>query len=235
VSEAVLRIDSATGIDVEVPIAGVGARAYAFAIDYALSTAAATAWFFASSWIYNQLTDVAKGVDSPSDPSLPWVLLVALPAAVLYFLYNLLFELATRGSTPGKRFAGIRVATPDGGTPSAGSVFVRNVFRVIDSLPLFYVVGLVTVFSSARSVRIGDLAANTLLIYTPRSVVMNTELDATRELADELLARWPSLANNERVRLAQRLLATTPERASANASVESELLASLRRLTEAAT
>ena len=48
-----------------------------------------------------------------------------------------------RGRTPGKRMAGVRIVARDGGAPSVGALLVRNVFRLIDSLPLLYGVGLV--------------------------------------------------------------------------------------------
>ncbi len=39
-----LLIDSATGVDVRVPIAGPGARAYAFVIDWHIRLVLALAW-----------------------------------------------------------------------------------------------------------------------------------------------------------------------------------------------
>ena len=38
--------------------------------------------------------------------------------------------------------AGVRIVARDGGVPSAGALLARNVFRLIDSLPVFYGVGL---------------------------------------------------------------------------------------------
>ena len=88
-----------------------------------------------------------------------------LPAAAIYFLYHPLLEILMQGRTPGKRMAGIRIVTERALTPDAGALIIRNVFRLVDSLPAFYLFGLVVAMFTARQVRIGDLAAGTLLIY----------------------------------------------------------------------
>ena len=67
------------------------------------------------------------------------------------------------GRTPGKRLAGVRVLTPEGLVPTTGALLTRNVFRIIDSMPLLYVVGLLFVFFSKRHLRLGDLAAGTVI------------------------------------------------------------------------
>ena len=67
------------------------------------------------------------------------------------------------GRTPGKRLTGVRVLTPEGLVPTTGALLTRNVFRIIDSMPLLYVVGLLFVFFSKRHLRLGDLAAGTVI------------------------------------------------------------------------
>ena len=67
------------------------------------------------------------------------------------------------GRTPGKRMIGLRVLTPEGLVPSTGALVTRNVFRIIDSMPAFYVVGLLFVMFGRRHLRLGDLAAGTVL------------------------------------------------------------------------
>jgi uncharacterized RDD family membrane protein YckC len=41
---------------------------------------------------------------------------------------------------------------------------LRNVLRIVDFLPVLYLVGLVTVAVSQRNQRLGDLAAGTLVV-----------------------------------------------------------------------
>src|SRR3984957_16142062 len=69
-----------------------------------------------------------------------------------------------QGRTPGKRMAGVRVLSRDGGPPSTVALLLRNLFRLIDSLPATYLLGLMTCFLTANRVRIGDMAAGTLLV-----------------------------------------------------------------------
>ena len=89
------------------------------------------------------------------------------PAALfilLAFLYYLISEIAW-AQTIGKRALKLKVAMLDGTKPGAGAMFVRNLVRVIDALPAFYVVGLVTVLATGqRRQRLGDLAAKTHVV-----------------------------------------------------------------------
>jgi len=139
-----------------------------------------------------------------------------LPALGIYFLYHPAVELAMRGRTPGKRHVCIRVVTRQGAPPSAGALLVRNVFRLIDSLPGFYGVGLGVMMFSQESLRVGDMAAGTVLVYErdardegiPQAAAQRMgALDSEgAEIAADLLGRWPSLEPQARVRLARQLL-----------------------------
>ena len=86
-----------------------------------------------------------------------------MPAMAIYFLYHLLLESLMAGRTPGKRMIGLRVLTPEGLVPSVGALITRNVFRIIDMLPGVYIVGLLFVMFGRRHLRLGDLAAGTVL------------------------------------------------------------------------
>ena len=67
--------------------------------------------------------------------------------------------------TLGKRVLGIQVVRVGGGKPGAGATFVRTLLRIVDSLPAFYIVGLVAVFATgSRRQRVGDLAAKTRVV-----------------------------------------------------------------------
>ena len=80
---------------------------------------------------------------------------------------------------------------------------MRNVFRLIDSLPAFYGVGLALVVFTRDHVRCGDMAAGTLLVYErsgpdallPEAVAVRVgTLDAAgAEIVADLLQRWPAL------------------------------------------
>ena len=209
-----LSVDSATGIDVTLPLAGIGARSYAFVADWHIRVVLALAWYGAAALLYNYLRDGSMSV-APTEGMRPrWFGTVLVPALALYFLYHPALELIMRGSTPGKRLAGIRVVTRDGAAPSAGALLLRNVFRLIDSLPFGYGVGLMLVGLTREHVRSGDMAAGTVLVYersspgfalTPASTAGGLDV-ATAELIAELLERWPRLMPAARASLARRLL-----------------------------
>lgn len=204
-----LVVDSVTGIDVSLAVAGPGARSYAFLIDWHIRLILALAWYAFGALLFNGRMSLA----APATPGGRWFALVVLPAAAIYFLYHYVLELALRGRTPGKRAAGVQIVTRQGGAPGAGALLTRNVFRLIDSLPLCYGVGLVTVALTREHVRIGDMAAGTLLAYDSAVTTLvlgdapSAHLDAVgAEVIAELLARWTTLAPPARVQLARQVL-----------------------------
>jgi uncharacterized RDD family membrane protein YckC len=208
----VLSVDSVTGIDVSLPLAGPGARSLAFVIDWHIRIILALGWYVLAALLHNGSVSLAP----PLLREQPWFSLVVLPPFALYFLYHPLVEIAMRGSTPGKRSAGLRIVTRGGGTPGIGALLVRNVFRLIDCLPVAYGVGLTLMVLTRESLRCGDMAAGTLVIYE-RSV-SDTELlesaaqrlgrldTAGAEIAADLLQRWNTLMPEARIRLTRQLL-----------------------------
>jgi uncharacterized RDD family membrane protein YckC len=207
-----LSIASATGVDVALPIAGAGSRSYAFLIDWHIRVLVALAWFLVGAKL---AAGSLSGIDF-RDGDARW-LLVTLPAIGFYLLYHPLLEVLMKGRTPGKRMAGVRIVTRTGGMPSTGALLVRNVFRLVDCLPGLYVVGLVCTLVTRDHVRIGDLAAGTLLVHDSGSAVaaLATFEHLTRETAhdpaildigSDLLRRWSSLEPARRVALAQAVL-----------------------------
>jgi uncharacterized RDD family membrane protein YckC len=211
-----LSVASVTGIDVSLAVAGPGARAFAFLVDWHIRLILGLAWFVAAALIYNG-SNGRLSLAPPLTNDALWFGAVVAPALAIYVLYHYAVELAMRGSTPGKRMAGVRIVARDGGAPGAGALLVRNVFRLIDSLPAFYGVGLIAAITTREHVRIGDMAAGTLLVYegtdhgVPAAVSLAGSagrLDARgAELIGELLERWLTLAPTARIQLARQLLA----------------------------
>jgi uncharacterized RDD family membrane protein YckC len=118
--------------------------------------------------------------------TVPWYVLTAL--GLLYFAV----PEALFGATPGKLWAGLRVVTVDGTPLSLGSVITRNAMRLIDYLPVLYVLGGLLVLATTNSQRLGDRAAGTTVVYRHHAldpgVTRSSSPKAKRNAAIVLLA-----------------------------------------------
>jgi uncharacterized RDD family membrane protein YckC len=202
-----VTVQSVTGVDLTLAIAGPGTRSYAFVIDWHIRFLIAAAWLLIAYYVF----DIALSVKSAAG------FLSILPASIIYFLYHPILEVALRGRTPGKRMAGVRIVSRDGGPPGTSALLIRNIFRLIDSLPAAYMLGLISCFVTANRVRIGDMAAGTLLVLDNAAAeksLLRIEALATRsqlsldalELVDQILERWDSLESTSRAQIARALL-----------------------------
>jgi uncharacterized membrane protein SpoIIM required for sporulation/uncharacterized RDD family membrane protein YckC len=169
-----LFVDSATGVDVALAVAGPGARAFAFLLDWSFRLILAIAWYLVAAPLYNRGLNFTR----PLEPDATWYAFVIAPALAIFLLYHIVLEVLMAGQTPGKRLASVRIVALDGATPNVGALLVRNVFRVIDSLPIMYGVGLLTSMIRGDHVRIGDLAAGTLLVYDHSGARAPAQTDA---------------------------------------------------------
>ena len=159
-AQPLYTIPSTTGVEVRLRIAGPGARAFAFTVDWHIRTLAALAWYVCAAYSISGTLQVQA-----MQPSGWRFLFVVVCPAAIYFLYHPVLELLMRGCSPGKRMCGVRICDHSGALPGAGAIAIRNLFRVIDSFPFAYGVGLLATMLTREQVRIGDLAAGTLLVY----------------------------------------------------------------------
>ncbi len=97
----------------------------------------------------------------------------------LMWAYFLLFEWLWNGQTPGKRVLGLRVIQWRGTAIGFLQATVRNLLRIVDCLPLGYGLGFVVAGCNRENRRLGDLAADTLVVYIDRkSRLVRTLFDA---------------------------------------------------------
>jgi uncharacterized RDD family membrane protein YckC len=80
--------------------------------------------------------------------------------------YQIALEYAWRGQTIGKRLLNLRVMDEQGLRLTFSQVVMRNLLRVADQLPSLYLTGGIAMVLSARRQRLGDLAANTIVVRT---------------------------------------------------------------------
>jgi uncharacterized RDD family membrane protein YckC len=127
---------------------------------------------------------------------------------VLFFVltigYPIVLEWAWRGQSVGKWLLRLQVMDVHGLRLHFTQIAVRNLLRFVDALPFFYLVGGVACLVSRHGQRLGDLAANTVVVRRPNL--------ATPDL-DQLLAdKYNSFRAHPHIeaRLRQRV---TPEEA----------------------
>ena len=127
---------------------------------------------------------------------------------IAYFIvsigYGIFTEWAWRGQTLGKRIMRLRVMDAHGMRLQFHQILMRNLLRFADLLPGCYLIGGVAMVLSRRAQRLGDLAANTVVVHIPK----HAEPDLDQLLAGKFnsLRQFPHLE----ARLRQR---TTPEEA----------------------
>jgi len=106
--------------------------------------------------------------------------------------YGIFFEWSWRGQTIGKRLLRLRVVDVEGMRLQFNQIVVRNLLRFVDALPVFYFTGGLTCWLNSKCQRLGDIAANTVVIRAPKI----SEPDLEQLLAGKFnsLRQFPHLA-----------------------------------------
>ena len=160
-TEDVLIIETPERVPLHFALASIGNRFIACAIDHgiqglALGLIGITAAVLASfSFIEETLSSAPK-----------WVYAVMILLLFLVFAgYFAFFEWIWNGQTPGKRWLKLRVIREDGRPITFWEAAVRNLLRSFDMMPVpFYSIGLISVFSTTRDQRVGDMVAGTVVV-----------------------------------------------------------------------
>jgi uncharacterized RDD family membrane protein YckC len=230
-----LRFETPERVALHLELAGLGARAFAYLLDVLIVFLLWVVWLV----VYSISGDLLREVQA-----LSWAGQLGAVGAVLLsgWGWDVAWEVAAGGRTPGKRALGIRVVRTDGAPVGLVESLARNVLRAVE-LPLGYAPGVLAVALGARRQRLGDLVAGTLVVRErrvdlsryaavggppdPRYAFLRGRaagLLAAGEferLAD-FLARRPGLAAGPRARVAARLAAALARRAGAPAPEEPE-------------
>ena len=105
--------------------------------------------------------------------------------------YSIVLEWYWRGQTIGKRLLRLRVMDERGLRLQFSQIVIRNLLRFIDSLPLFYMVGGLACIINPRFKRLGDVAANTIVVWSPKT--SEPDLDQLLEDKYNSLLNYPHL------------------------------------------
>ncbi len=164
--ERTIRIPTPEQIYLEYPLAGLGRRGLAAAIDSAIIGVALFVLIIILSLL---IGGAAAVVESDAMSTILMVFFIVLAALTLLspLLYYYFFEYFGNGQTPGKRLANIRVIRASGLSLDRTSSALRNLFRLIDMIPSYYLVGVWSTLLTTKQQRLGDLVANTVVIALP--------------------------------------------------------------------
>jgi len=150
-----LAIRTPEGIQFSLPLAGPFSRLLALAIDLATIEA---------------ISEILQKIIAPLaifGADLPGALQI-VGFFTIYIIYASLTEWLWRGQTLGKRVMGLRVVDARGLRLEPSQVIVRNLMRFLDGLPLLYLVGGIACVLNRHRQRLGDIAAGTVVVRTPR-------------------------------------------------------------------
>ncbi|MDR1931155.1 MAG: RDD family protein [Treponema sp.] len=152
--DTLLRVQTPEGIEYALYPAGLLIRSCAYGIDLFFQGL----FLLAVNILYLTLLRAALGI---------W--LVLLMYFALDWFYHVFWEVFFRGQSLGKRFLGLRVVRSDGSPVGPGSSLIRNLLRFADGFLGLYLTAFLSLTMSRGFRRLGDWAADTLVIYTWQS------------------------------------------------------------------
>ena len=143
-----LILETFTGVDIELQVAGVYIRGIARLIDDVIR------FLLISALAVLLMPTGLAGVG-----------LTSVLSFFIWWTYNVLFEVLNRGVTPGKYYMGLRAVNADGTPIGWVNSVIRSTLLVVDFLPLGYLIGIVTMVISGTQQRVGDIVAGTIVVY----------------------------------------------------------------------
>ncbi len=141
-------IQTPEGVNINFSVAGIWPRSIAWIIDLCIRGVV----YFLLAMLTNKLGNVGSG-------------LMLIGLFLIEWFYPVLFEVLNNGMTPGKKLLGIQVINSDGTPIGWSPSMLRNILRTVDFLPFFYGLGFTSMLMNDRFQRLGDLAADTVVVY----------------------------------------------------------------------
>src|SRR5438477_5954896 len=148
-----LIISTPERVSFQYEIAGIGSRFLAQIIDSLIILVVLIA--------ITILAGTLGGVFNSGELALLVEIILGFILLAGYFLVS---EAAWNGQTVGKRSARLRVVGDHGEPLTIAQAAIRNLVRIVDFLPFFYGIGMLTLFINGRGKRLGDFAAGTLVV-----------------------------------------------------------------------
>jgi uncharacterized RDD family membrane protein YckC len=149
-----LSIATPEGVDIELALAGLGSRFVAAILD-----ALVQAGLIGAAALLLLVPDLG---------GFGYAVFVVVTFLV-FFVYDILFEVLASGRTLGKRWTGLRVVRVGGAPVGFLTSAARNVMRLVDILPGMYGVGCIAILATRKNQRLGDVVAGTLVVRERRA------------------------------------------------------------------
>ncbi len=176
-----LQIDTPENVLLDAEIAGFGSRCVAGMVDYIILLVL----ILVVAYVYLRL--MAR---SNLDGQYVILSLFGLLYVFITF-YHLFFEFLWNGQTPGKRVFGLRVVQTNGLPVGTSGTIIRNLLRLFDFLPAFYGMGLIVMFATRHTQRLGDLAAGTYVIREQKQITAATVSAGTNVIYHHIVKTDP--------------------------------------------
>lgn len=148
--DTVVSAETPEGIGIELRPAGLSSRCFAYLLDLLIRLGVV----YAVAMVVAIMGRFGFG-------------LLMILAFALEWFYPVAFELSRWGATPGKRALGIKVVMDNGLPITPAASITRNLLRAADFLPAFYAFGVASMLVRGDFKRLGDIAADTLVVYQP--------------------------------------------------------------------
>lgn len=149
--ERTLAVTTPENVTFHFELAGPATRAAAWVIDLLVMATIITA------------VAILVSLGGAAVAALANVILLVVSFLVLWW-YGTVCEWAWRGQSVGKRVLGLRVLQHNGLRITFAQAVIRNLVRLVDLLPVSYLVGGTSLLVDGRARRLGDLAAGTIVI-----------------------------------------------------------------------
>ncbi|MCD4785983.1 MAG: RDD family protein [Candidatus Eremiobacteraeota bacterium] len=156
-----IRILTPEHIELEYELAGIGSRFVAIVIDLLIQFGICSVLFLAM--VISSPDFFDEGIHSIFSSIFASIMFILI---MVIFLggYFILFEIVWSGQTPGKRIAQIQVIKDNGEPVGFIGVLLRNILRIVDFLPAYYILGVVLIIVNKQNKRIGDIVAKTIVV-----------------------------------------------------------------------
>ncbi|MFH6992366.1 RDD family protein [Flavobacterium sp. FlaQc-48] len=177
-----LSINTTQNVKINFIAASVGERIGSYFIDLIIKIAyIVVIWLLFFYWLH--FDKLLANLDGWSSGAISLILFFP------FFIYTLTLESIFEGQTIGKKILKIKVVKIDGYQAGFGDYLMRWFFRLVDVTILGGIVALISVISSEKGQRLGDMVAGTAVITLKNKI--NISHTILEEIGDAYVPTYP--------------------------------------------